>query len=682
MEIIQNRENLLNINRLMKTTHKSLTLLIVMAFFNAIIMSSCITKVKQDLSLAKVYSNHMVIQRNMPINIWGQASSYQNINLYFNNETYSTKADENGNWKTSLPKLPAGGPYTLSVSDKDTSIIVNDILIGDVWICSGQSNMEWPLRLSDKGSREIDTMDFPNIRVFNIGKEIEFEPINELRGDVHWKLADGDIADFSAVAYYFGKELHQSLNIPIGLISNAWGGMEAEAWMNKNGALPFTEFTDELNYMDTVSVTIAELNIQNDSLRKIWLKEVVYSGIGMTEKWYEPGELEKGREMYLPGFIERAFDDLKAFDGELWFKRQIQLPTSFLDQDLLLSTSMVDDYDLVWVNGVKVGGGDNKRNENKYYVVDKSILKPGANEITIRIFDVGGKGGLKGDSTSMYLALLNNKESRFSIAGTWDLKLGEVAKQSKGIGINPNMYATSMYNAMVHPIINFPIKGVVWYQGEANVRRAHRYATLFPAMINNWRAFYNQGDFPFLFVQIANYQEYQDEPFKSIWAELRESQTKALSLPNTGMAVTIDIGNPKNIHPRNKTDVGKRLALQAYKVAYNLDTLASSPSYLSHQVVGNGIQLTFSNVSEGLHTTDGTNPAEFAIAGSDSVFHMAQAKITAPNVITLTSKKVVNPMFVRYAWADSPVVNTCNSVGLPMVPFRTDDFEGLTFEQR
>jgi sialate O-acetylesterase len=375
--------------------------------------------------------------------------------------------------------------------------------------------------------------------------------------------------------------------------------------------------------------------------------------------------------MEIPSLWENA--GLTGLDGIIWFQKEIELEAQDILNDLEVYLGTIDDSDITYFNGVKIGETTQKYNESRMYKVEKSMLKKGKNSIVVRVEDTGGGGGIYGASDQLFISLPNKK---ISLAGQWKYMIG---KGDFSYSIGPNSMPSLLFNAMIHPLLPFGIKGAIWYQGESNAGRAYEYRTLFPTMITNWRDVWGQGNFPFLFVQLANFMQPKEQPGASTWAELREAQTMTLSLPNTGMATIIDIGEADDIHPRNKLDVGKRLAMSALKVAYGKNVVASGPTYRDMRIEGNKVFLSFDNLGTGFYLKDRYGYVKgFSVAGKDQVFHWAKAEITGENIV-LTCDGVDNPVAVRYGWADNPDdLNLYNLEGLPAVPFRTDNWPGIT----
>ncbi|MEX2512984.1 MAG: sialate O-acetylesterase [Cyclobacteriaceae bacterium] len=467
--------------------------------------------VQAQLKMPKIFADQMVLQRDLEIPVWGKSDGRERITVEFQNETYRVRADKEGNWELKMDAFPAGGPYRLSVSSRDETFVYENVLMGDVWLLGGQSNMEWALKNTNNGEDSIKVADFPNIRLFEVGRNLSLQPIDELQ-EATWSVCSpGTIENFSAIGYYFGKRIQADLDVAIGLLDINWGGTVSEAWTSSDALLTHNDF-----------------------------KEKVATN-------------------------------------------QVEGPKDFSDPDLR----------------------------------------------------------------------------------------------------KPNSWPTSLYFGMLEPIIPFGIKGALWYQGESNAPRAYQYREIFPLMIQDWRKQWGQGDFPFIWVQLANFKQPSDVPTDSDWAELREAQTMALALPNTAQAVIIDKGEADDIHPRDKWTVGERLAKAAKKVAYGMDVVHSGPTFKSMKTEGDQIRISFDHLGSGLMVEDKYGYVKgFSVAGEDKVFHWVKAKQDGNDVL-LDAGDIDRPVAVRYGWADNPDdLNLYNQESLPANPFRTDEWQGVTFNKK
>lgn len=633
----------------------------------------CFTAVSSfgQVRLPKLVSDGMVLQRDAPVKIWGWAAAGEKITVTFLGLTYNTIADGEGDWSISLAGLKAGGPHQMQIIASNT-IIIHDILIGDVWVCSGQSNMEMSMvSLSARYPEDIAASENKFIRQFAVPRRHIFSrPMEDVTTGV-WVSADPkSVLKFTAAGYYFAKNLYQRYNVPIGLINATLGGSRTESWMSEDALKPFPTLYDEaLKYQDTLAI----IQTETEDRRRIaeWhtrAKEMDAAYTAPGGPWHNADyDVSQWEEMNMPGLW--ASSPLGATNGVVWFRKEFELPASFENRSARLIFGNIVEADSVFINGKFVGGRPSQYIPRNYDI-PAELLKEGKNSITVRVVCPSGRGGFV---PAKKYAIILDKDT-VDLSGTWKYRLG--CKMETLVGSSFIMWkATGLYNGMIAPLLPYTIKGAIWYQGESNISRAEQHRTLFPALIRNWREKWSLGDFPFLFVQLPNFNEPQREPSDGGWARFRETQTSALTVPNTGMAVTIDIGEWNDIHPVNKKDVGYRLALAAQRVAYaEKDVVYSGPMYRSMKVKGNKVIVSFDHTGGGLVAKGADTLQYFAIAGPDKKFVWATAGIKNRKVI-VSSDKVPHPVAVRYAWADDPEgANLYNKEGLPASPFRTDDF--------
>ncbi len=642
-------------------------------FLSAIVIYFFYVSSFADIRLPGIIADNMILQRNISNKIWGWADSGEKITVLFKNQSYTTTTDASGKWLVKIKPSESGGPFNMQVKGKN-SITINNILIGDVWICSGQSNMEWRMKwLGDKYKTEMETANNPNIRLIDIADKYNVQVREDAKINKNWAGVNPEnLPEFSAVAYFFAKNLYEKYKVPIGLISSEWGGTVAEAWISYEGLSEFPNYISAINKLK---------NFTNDDIIKqaqdkylIW-KNAIVEKDKINKDWINPDYNTKDwQKMNLPGLWETY--GLKI-DGIVIFRKEFNLKQSDLKNTITLTIPGIDDIDTTFINGIQVGNTSGYSEERKY-IINPKILKPGSNTIIIKVWDTGGGGGIHGNEKKFNITTASET---IPLAGEWKYK---VSVSDKDVPPNPTVsngfpnQPTVLYNSMIKPLINYGIKGAIWYQGESNAGKAYEYRKLFPSLIKDWRKNWDIGDFPFLYVQLANFKNVVNHPTESEWAELREAQSMTLSLPKTGQAVIIDIGDANNIHPQNKADVGKRLALNAMKIAYNENNIIfSGPTYKSLNVIGNKIKLSFDNIGSGLAAM-GAELKYFEIAGNDKKFVWAQAKIENNDII-VWSDQIINPVAVRYAWADNPDgCNLYNKEGLPASPFRTDNWDGIT----
>jgi len=622
-----------------------------------------------QVKLPRLIRDSMVLQRDAKIKIWGWASPNEKIKISFNKKDFKTKADASGNWSLFLPSMKAGGPYTMNI-DANNHIMLKDILIGDVWICTGQSNMVHQMALhAVRYADEVANVNNPQIRHFWVPNITNLQaPQTDLPGG-YWKWANpADIGEFSAVAYFFAKALYEKYHVPIGLINSSWGGIPIEAMMSEEA---FKEFP---NILRTVQKNKDTAYINGLSRRGLsgGPRPPQPQDKGVEQKWFDPSyhpPVGGWKTINIPGYWEDQ--GIKDLDGVVWYRKEIDVPASIANGTAKVFLGRIVDADALYINGKQVGNTTYMYPQRRYSV-PAGLLKPGKNLFVIRVTNNSGKGGFVPDKP-YYLFAGNDT---VDLKGYWDYKVGQVNQPfrggSGGGGIAAQNQPTGLYNSMIAPLVGYTIKGFVWYQGESNTGRSAEYAKLQPAMIADWRTKWNQPNAPFLYVQLPGFMDYNYLPTESQWAQFREAQLKSLSVPNTGMAVAIDLGEWNDIHPDRKKPVGDRLALAAEKIAYGENIVYSGPIYQSQKIDGNKIILSFTNIGSGLTTNDGEELSEFAIAGADKKFVWAKAKIEGDKVV-VWNDTVTDPMYVRYAWADNPVnPNLYNKEGLPASPFETE----------
>ncbi|MBL8760159.1 MAG: DUF1080 domain-containing protein [Phycisphaerae bacterium] len=624
------------------------------------------------MQLPAILSSGMVLQQQTNARLWGWANPNESIRVtpsWPDAKPIDGKADGRGRWEITLPTPTPGGPYSINIVGEN-QLTISDVLVGEVWVCSGQSNMEWPLSAipavpGDKpATEEIAAADYPRIRLFTVENTISLHPRADTVGA--WKAcAPRSAAEFSAVGYFFGRELHDKLNVPIGLVSADWGGTPAEAWTPEGMFDAFPEYAGAMNTIRTLRDPDTRSSLQQDGSARWWdnLDNVTKAPAGWTGADFDDS---KWSAFTLPATL--AGNGLDARDGLFYFRLVVDLPADAAGKEATLALGPIDDRDTTWVNGTQVGAthSDGQWNVAREYDLPKGVLKAGKNVVAVRVLDTAGPGGINGKPEQMFIDIGGKKTS---LAGAWRLLPGAQAKELPPIQQPQSVNAgwpTSLYNGMIAPLTPMAIRGAIWYQGESNVGRAEQYSRLFPAMIQGWRRAWGRGDFPFLFVQIAPFSY---GPNGVPCAELREAQTKSLATPNTGMAVTMDIGDPRDIHPGHKDMVGKRLAAWALAKTYGKDVAYSGPMFKSASFEGGVAKISFDHAEKGLKASTGVTHLQ--VAGDDRVFHPAVGKIEGSTLV-VSSDAVKAPAAVRYAWDDDCAPNLFNADGFPAVPFRTD----------
>lgn len=624
------------------------------------------------LRLPRLISDGMVLQRDKDIKIWGWALPGETVTVSFMGQTYSSTADAKGKWEVLLPKLPAGGPHSMEITASQQRIIVKDILIGDVWVCSGQSNMVIPMeRVKDIYEDEIAHCDNPLIRQFTVPDRYDFNgPREDLDGGIWEPLNADTVLRFSAVGYFFAKALFAKYGIPIGLIKACVGGTPIEAWMSEEVVRQFPgnmEIVEQLR----VDGYIDSIKQMEEAKVRAWYESIDENDKGIQKghvPWFDPEyDASDWARVKLPAsWKEMGLDSIK---GAVWFRKEIDVPAFMAGKPAKLYMGTIVDSDRTYVNGVLVGSTSYRYPPRKYEV-PAGLLKAGKNVITVRVISNDGNGEfVKGKIYKLF-----GHGYEINLEGEWQYRVGAAIDEPLPTVTFFQYKPTGLFNGMIAPLLNYGIKGVIWYQGESNTDDPKGYCEKFCAMIADWRKKWGQGDFPFLYVQLANFMEAKDQPSESQWAQLREEQRRALCLPNTGMAVAIDLGEWNDLHPLNKKDVGERLALLARKLAYGeKDLVASGPLYKSMRVEGNKAIIEFSNIGSGLMVKGGGQLKHFAIAGRDKKFVWAKAIIEDDRVV-VWHDDIPNPVAVRYAWADNPEgANLYNREGLPASPFTTEE---------
>lgn len=652
----------------------------------SLLMTICVLPLPAQLALPPVFSDNMVLQQLSGAPIWGTGTPDKEVkvSVSWDGKEYRATVNKAGKWMVRVQTPSAGGPYTISIVS-GIAVTLKNVLVGEVWFCSGQSNMEMPLAGWGKVhnfEKEISEANYPEIRLLQVEKNISLHPVQDMKAATgSWQeCTPGSVAEFSATAYFFGRHLYENLNIPVGLIHSSWGGTFAEAWTSGSSLKTMPAFYDVMAEIEDIPENESDRKSVYQAKKKMLEALIMDKDFGYVNNVAQAASLSYDdsdwKTVNLPGVWERSA--LPGFDGYVWFRKEIDIPASWMGRELTLSLGGIDDNEITWFNGVETGRTDGV-NVKRQYTVPSVPVQKGKAVITVRVTDTGGDGGFYGNESDMFVSLPDGQE-KISLAGDWKYKVALTMKETPS---SPRIFRddpanpASLFNAMVNPFIPYVIRGAIWYQGENNERRGYQYRDLFPLMINDWRKHWGY-DFPFYFAQLANYKSVQQQPAGSEWAELREAQSMALRLDNTGMAVLTDIGEAYDIHPKNKQDVGKRLALIARHKTYGEDIEYSGPVYHSYKIEGNKIRISFKHTSGGLKTKNGEALTGFSIAGVDHKFHWADAVIEGDEVI-VSCRNVEFPVASRYAWADNPVCNLYNGAGLPASPFRTDDWPGITY---
>lgn len=630
-----------------------------------------LTSAQAQVRLPRIFSDHMVIQQKQPVRIWGWASPGEKVSVTLNDQKASVKTYKDGKWILTLPAQQAGGPFSLLVTGKN-KIELKDVMVGEVWLCSGQSNMAFELKNSKFANAEIATSENVKVRHFKVPNRMSAIPADDFQGGA-WQLSSPETSgEFSAVAYYYAKKLSETLNVTVGIINASWGGTFIEGWMSYEALHSLPE------YSEYHQLTPGELEDWFVSTEKKY--DNLYQSLGINDRnniredsaeWRNPAfDDSKWPTVKLPQRFDYSL--LPRFDGTVWFRREIFIPEEIARKGINVQLGRVDDYDITYINGRKVGSTMGV-NRARSYAVDPSVLKSGKNLIAIRVHDYWERGGFLDSGETFKITSGNWTQT---LAGDWKMTIG---KQTFMWIRTPNAHPNLLFNGMLSPILPYTFKGAIWYQGENNVLFAKQYRQVLPELIKDWRKNFTNGEFPFYLVQLPNINSINSysQHGGSDWAELRESQLAALQLPNTGMAITIDLGDSTDVHPTDKTQVASRLALLTLKNTYrqNLGEVAS-PLANEIQFQGEKAIILFRNSGSGLVARDRYGYLRgFELAGADQKFCFAQARIEGDKVI-VSSPKVPVPVAVRYAWSSNPSdANLYNVEGLPASPFRSDDWK-------
>lgn len=671
---------------------KYFTFLAVVLFSTTVYCSN-----SSEIVLPSVFSDNMVLQQKAETAFWGKALPEKEISIKASwGKSVTVKSQSDSSWIAKIKTPKAGGPYEVKIQTNDTIITYKNILIGEVWVCSGQSNMEmplegWPNTPIKDSDIEIQNANYPNIRFFTIPRKISDRPEFTTNSEKWAECTPKSAAKFSATAYFFGRKLNKELNVPIGLIFTSWGGTPVEAWISSKNITQIPEYKTTVENLKNARTEIDRLNE--------WLKQFPTVNVGSIEDKMKYKNLtfedvncplpqydDSGwQNMTLPTLWEST--NVGDFDGVVWFRKKVQIPASWLNKDLVIELGPIDDMDVTYINGKRIGGYEETGfySLKRVYDIPKELNTDSVITIAVRVLDNGGGGGLFGKKEDMklhpkegseivslagdwkYLPVAEYENTTFHVFGTKSLAYFNRPKVS--ISIGPNV-PTMLYNGMIAPIIPYGIKGAIWYQGEANVGNGNMYQNLFTMMIKNWREDWNRGKFPFYYAQISPYDYGVDSKSYIV----REAQLKTLSVPNTGMVVTSDIGDVTNIHPANKQDVGGRLALWALAKDYHKKVVYSGPLYKKMEVKGNSVVITFDHADGGLVFKDRNGATNFLISGSDKVFKKADVKVDGKKLI-LSNAEINVPVAVRYMWSNTEESTLYNKAGLPASCFRTDNWE-------
>lgn len=635
--------------------------------FVPLVLALLAATAQADVRLAEVFGEHMVLQRDRPLNLWGQATPGQTLAVEFAGRKASTRVGADGRWRVQLAALPAGGPHRLRVLG-DQTIVLNDILIGDVWLLGGQSNMEWVLAQTDTGPQEVASPQNAQLRHLRVPHRASVKVEAEI-APAAWVVAEpGRVAEFSAVGYHFAKLMQVVQGVPIGLINTAWGGSMLETWMSRAAALRDPDLEPAVKGLPADNAGFGAANAQRMLPRiAAWQPGLPLEGVDAAG-WSAASDVDaQWPTLKAPGTWEGQ--GLPGVDGVVWMRKRIELNATQAAGAAELHLAKVDDCDEVWVNGQKVGGQCGWE-QSRRYAVPAGLLRAGVNWIAVRVTDTGGGGGIHGETAELRL---DTAAGAVSLAGDWRARVEKVALVAGPVA---NDAPTLGHNGLIAPLQGLSVRGVLWYQGEENSGRAAAYADGFKRLILDWRGQFGDPKLPFFFVQLASWFPLADNrPDGNGWAELRASQAAALALPHTGMATAIDVGDAVDIHPRNKRTVGERLAALAMHELGLRAAPATGPRLAGHQAKGGAFELRFDSTAGGLRTARTGEPLRgFYLAGADRRWAPAQGRIEGDRIV-LSSPAVPAPVAARYAWVNNASqANVVGGDGLPLPPLRTDDW--------
>ncbi|BDI29351.1 9-O-acetylesterase [Capsulimonas corticalis] len=613
--------------------------------------------------LHPLFSDNAVLQRDRAVPIWGWTRPGAKVIVQLNDDKKQTAiAANDGRWTISIAPHAAGGPHSLNVVGEGAgeSATRKNLLFGDIWLCGGQSNMAYDLNGANNPEAEIAAANYPNIRLLQAPGSIKAAPISTFEKDASWQVCSPQtVAHFSAVGYFFGRNLNHELNVPIGLIDDSWSGTPGQSWVSGPALAKMPEFKLAV---DALKESASAQGAHVDPILAWWQNDPGTIAHQETPAFDDAS----WQTMSLPGYWEtKGFPN---FDGVIWFRRTIDAPAEWAGRDLTLDLGAIDDSDTTYWNGALVGATDDHSRE-RHYTVPGAQVKAGRNVIAVRVLDTGGDGGFSGPALSM-----KSGADTLSLDGPWKAHLGPAMQSLPPMPPrldDPNAPEV-LFNGKIAPLLPEQIKGVIWYQGESNgdtAAEARQYRTLLPILVNDWQSHFG-AQTPFYIVQLANFKAPDDVPSNDPWPNVREAQLQtSQSQRNSHLVVVIDLGEEKNVHYRNKQETGLRLARRALSDTYGFKIESSGPTLRAVRATGGVIELKF-DYAQGLNLKGDENRV-FAIAGADKLFHWATPQI-AGDTVTLHSIDVSAPVYARFGWSNNPRASLYNAAGLPASPFRTD----------
>jgi sialate O-acetylesterase len=622
--------------------------------------------------VSPIFGDNMVLQRGKPNTVWGWSDPGDTVRVEIADKTATAVAAADHRWQVKIEPPPAGGPYTIKITGHQTAELHN-VLVGDVWLCGGQSNMQFALRQAKNGADEVKAANFPEIRFFTVGGGSAYHPLEVPQGS--WRVVSPETADrVSAVAYYFARKVQSEIHVPIGLVVDAVGGTPAESWTSVAALRSLKDFDVPLAELDRLTAAGAP---EYGNFVTHWYDDY---DIGLKANWASPDlDTASWKTVSIPGgFAELGVPETPTL---VWFRKQIVLPDPLPAGRAAMFLGMIERMDTVYVNGTQVGGSSWVENP-RVYPMRPGLLKPGKNIVAIRVLKTKPQGGFLSKPEELHLVL--GDKTDIPLAGEWQAKLSVDARPPHPLPLayeNWPVMPAVLYNGMLAPIAPLAIAGALWYQGEQNSERGYEYRKILPAMIADWRSLFGQGDFPFYIVSLPAYKQRSAVPVDDEWAETRESQAlTAAHVPNSCLAVAIDTGDPDTIHPTDKVPVGDRLARCALANYYHQKIPFEGPTLSSVERLRGSIRLHFTHTDGGL-TAKGGKLEQFQIAGADRKWVWAEATISGDTIV-VSSPSVPDPKEVRYAWQSNPPATLFNAAGLPAAPFRTDTWPGMTDDRR
>ncbi|MGH8036929.1 MAG: sialate O-acetylesterase [Stenotrophomonas sp.] len=619
--------------------------------------------------LHPLFQDHAVLQRDQPIPVWGDAPPGATVSVTFARQTVTTEADAEGHWRTTLQPIAAGGPYVLNVQAGQATQTVQDVQVGDVWLCAGQSNMELPVRRALDADSEIASATHPDIRLLTVPKAAAVASQNGFSGPVAWNPASPDtVRDFSAACYYFARELQKTVNVPMGLIQSAWGGSRIEAWTSADALRAQGGMDEALDVLALYSSDPAAANAQwGKHWEQWWMQR---EGATPGDAPWQPGPDHAGWQAapaQLGAWERWGVPALSAYNGMVWYRTQVTLTAAQAGQGARLELGPADETDVTWVNGVAVGS-QNAPGDARSYPLPPGLLKAGTNTVVVNVLDTWGDGGLAGPASAHAVQL--DDGTRIVLDTPWQYR---AAPGDQAPPLAPWQSATglsTLYNGMIAPLGNYGLRGMLWYQGESNTGDGSAYAAKLRSLRDDWRSRFG-AQMPLLVVQLAAYGQPPVAPVESGWAQVREAQRRvAAEDPHTGLALAIDIGDAYDIHPPNKQELGRRLARVARQVVYGEQALAASgptPGSVSRTSVE--VRIAFDGVTGALVATGANGPIGFELCDAEAK-HCAYADATLDgHAVVLNSLRAATAARVRYCWADGPVCTLRDSSGAPAGPF-------------